>query len=467
MKRRLLCILLTVCAALCLRAQNLPADTLTMTECYAIAEANYRPLRLAREEIDTAGWKLAETTRNLYPALSVKAEETNGLADRSLGTPKFKEQSYGVQMNYALYEGGKSWATRRQAQANHRIARLKYKKTRQEMRYGIREAYWNLVRLRANQEEYRLALEEIRRLSSRSRQLFDDGVISEREYLQIESQLNQAAYQDDAAQADRENFGWKLADALGLSAPPREPASVIPYVETAVSIDDCLRLAAANNPEIAIQKEALTAALYGARVKKGYKRPKIDLNGFYGRSGSAYENEELSLKEDYQIGVQLAQSFLFNTFSGSGFKQQTSPKLGQSSRTEVETVSASMNLLDGYKQVAEEEEADLAYSQAAYGLEKAQSAVNQETRDAYFNYRKAIAQVKNTRVDAELADKELAISRISAGGQAGVAAIAEALNKRAGARAALHEAKTFYLMALAALDKAVGIENQFTANIEK
>jgi outer membrane protein TolC len=464
MKRWVLGTLIAAGMAPYLHAQTVSTTTLTLGQCYTLAETNYKPLKLAKDEIETSGWKLTETTRNLLPTMNVKAEETNGEADRTLGTPRFKEQSYGVQMNYSLYEGGRSWSTRKQARANYRIAQFRYRKTRQDMVYGVLEAYWNLIRVQANLDEYRRSLAEIRAIYDESRRLLQEGVLSERATLEIESQFNQAVYQADAAQADCENFAWKLADALGLQKPLGSmPAAAIPYREIPVTVEECLRLAETNNLDIAIQKEALTAAAYGAAAKRGYKWPKIDLNGFYGRSGGAYENEQLKLSEDYQVTVQLTQYFLFNTLTGSGLRQRTSPKLGQSARTELGTVSASLNLLDGYKQISDEKEAVLAFAQASYGMEKTRTTVSQEVRDAYFNYRKALAQVKNTQLDASIADKELSITRINAGSErSGLDTVAEALNKCAGAKAALNEAKAFYLISLAAMNKAVGIENKFT-----
>ncbi|MFH1367584.1 MAG: TolC family protein [Elusimicrobiota bacterium] len=445
------------------------SGSFTLSGCVKIAETTYKPLKLAKQEIDVSGWKLAESTRNLFPNLTAKAEETNGDAIREIGTPAFREQTLGVQLAYPLFQSGKIWATRMQAKSNYVISVLKYDKTRQEMVYCVSEAYWNLVKARKDLSEYENAFDKLTKTYKMSQELFKSGMINEKELLSVESQNNQALYQMETAKYDLENYKWKLADALGLDKPLEgEPGDEIPFRRLDINVEECQRIASSCQTEILMQKEMVTSAKYGMKVKKSYKWPKLDLTGFYGRSGGAYEGEELKLKEDYQVGVQLSETFWLNTLSGSGMTQKTSPKLGQSSRTESNTVSTSLSFLDAYKQKAEEKEAALEHNQSLHGLDKAKLSVNSEVREAYFNYCKALVQIGNSELDATIASKELAIDKINLGNdKASVIDVAEAINKCASSNAALNDAKVFYLISLAALNKAVGIENMYSINTEQ
>lgn len=85
-----------------------------------------------------------------------------------------------------------------------------------------------------------------------------------------------------------------------------------------------------------------------------------------------------------------------------------------------------------------------------------------EVREAYFNYRKALAQVCNAQLDVDLAERELAIQKINLrDDKATLPEVAEARNKLVGSRVSMREARAFYLISLAALNKAVGVPDQF------
>jgi len=100
--------------------------------------------------------------------------------------------------------------------------------------------------------------------------------------------------------------------------------------------------------------------------------------------------------------------------------------------------------------------------------EKAKKDAADEVRDAYFNYRKALAQVRNSQLDLDLAERELAIQKINLrDDKATLPDVAEARNKVTGSRVAMREARAFYLISLAALNKAVGISDQFKISGDK
>lgn len=444
---------------------DVSSGPVTLSECRAIAANTYEPLKLAEQEVKLADFKCVTAGRALYPSLTAKAEQTNGDALRDVGTPGFREESYGLQMAYALFQGGKLQAAHQQAVSAALIAKLKYDKTHQEMLFGVSEAYWNLVRIYNNMTEYNSSKTDLLRIYGMAKELFSAGAINEREGLSVESQKNQSIYQLETAEADLENYRWKLADALGYIKPiDGLPEMNIPSERITVDLDQCLLTAEASHPDMLIQKETLVSARAALKVKRAHKLPKLDLNGFYGRSGGAFDGEDLNLTEDYQIGVQFTESFWLNTLTASENKQKTSPKLGQSTRTESDTTSAAVNILDGYIAVSEEREALLMLNQAEAGLKKTRFTVLAGVREAYFNYRKAIAQMNNAKLDADIAKRELAISEINMGNdKSSIVNFAEARNKLASSNAAYNDAKVFYLVSLNALNKAVGIEDKFTA----
>lgn len=447
----------------------IPADALrdraiSLEACRVLAEARYKPVQLAKEEIAVAEARVAEAARDLWPTLAAKAEHTNGAAIVELGTPGFREQSYGLQLTYTLFQGGRGWAAYRQANVNLRLTRAKYEKIRQETIYLATEAYWNLVRAQANIADYEEAGMDVRRYAAMAEHLFSGGTLMKKLLLGTNSQRNQSEYQIQSAQADLEKFTWKWAASLGWDKPPAtRPQADIPFAPLEIKLDECLALAAEHNPEVRMQALLLEAGQYELETKNGSDWPKIELNGFYGRSGGAYNTEVLELREDYNFGVKLTQPVAWNTLALSGFQQKTSPKLGQSSRTEAQTVTAAFSILDGFKSGTEKAEAAFHLHTVEYNLEKSRQTADDEVREAYFNYRKALAQVRNAQLDVDLSRREWVIAKINLrDDKATLPEVAETRNKLAGTRVTLREARTFYLISLAALNKAVGITDKYT-----
>ena len=431
---------------------------LSLDDCLKTANELYEPLKLARQEIEVSTAKVTESRRSLYPTLVAKGDHTEGAAEVTTGSPSFTEDSYGVQATYPIYQGGRLSSVLGQSKLNLSISNLKYEKTKKELTYSVAEAYWNLSRLICDAKEYEKSLVELKKIYGMAKKLFDNGSINERELLSVQSQLNQAEYQLETNRSDVESQRWKLSAAMGMDKLiDLAPAAEIPFSRTEISLEDCLSIAQTSNYDVRIAEAMTQVERFGVVVKKSYKKPKIDFNGFYGRSGGAFQGETLNLTEDYQVGVQIAQPIDLNTFNLSGQAIKTSPKLGQTTLTESDTLSASISLLDAYKQKSEEKEASLTFNQALFNLKKAKIDAAAQVREAYFNYRKALSQVNNAELDHQLAKKELAIDSINLGNsKANFVNIAEDTNKLASSAASLNDAKAFYIISIAAINKAIG-----------
>lgn len=83
---------------------------LNLSDCMKIGLENYVPLKLAEEEVELARLKRQEAYRGFFPAVSVKAEKTDGKAESQV-SPDFTEELYGTTLTHNLYEGGKISAT--------------------------------------------------------------------------------------------------------------------------------------------------------------------------------------------------------------------------------------------------------------------------------------------------------------------------------------------------------------------
>ena len=436
----------------------------SLLECLEMSGIHYQPMHIAETEIRVAESKALEAARNLWPTLSTKGEITHGAAIQELGTPGFREQSYGLQLNYTLFNGGQLWSTYQQADFQLQVSHLKYKKQFQEMIYQVAEAYWNLARIRDDVHDYKRSLKKVGRYHKMARQLYQQGIINKRILLATTANKNQVTYLLESAGAEEEKYYWEWLEALGVQTPIQgQVQSLAPSQPEDITLSSCISMAHEHHPELAIQGYLHKISELEQTIKHSGDWPKIELSGFYGRSGGAYNSEDLHLREDYNVNIKLTQQIAWNTISTSGFEQKTSPKLGQSSRTESRTVSAAINWLDGYKSAREKKEVELGVLQADYNQHKTLIKVEQQVREAYFNYKKAVSQIKHAETELDLYKRELAIHEINLRDKkATLSDMAEAQNKLIGSKAAWREALAFYYISLAALDKAIGIPGKFS-----
>lgn len=456
-----------------------PAAALSQEETFrtvALAEAEQAALkihpsiRLADEETALSAFKRKESFRAVWPSLTVKGEQTFGESVERLGTPDFEEKSYGVQASQPLVQGGKLYRTYRQARATWEVQKAKGEKARQEVVFGVREAHWNYVKTLRMREAHLRARADLEKELSMAEKLSKQGVIPRQVHLTINSQQSQAALAADGAEAEMTARLWQWTAALGLNSPPEyRPSVEIPNAKVPeILLEECIKAAEGGHPDLRVQEKTLEAARYGHKAARGLYWPKLSASGFYGRSGGAFEGERLELREDWNAGLQLSQYFGGNTVNVNGQQVRTSPKIGQTTRTESKTVSGNVGILDGMKQVTEKKDAALTFHQAEVQMERTRMEVANGVREAYANWKKALASLKIAENDLSLARTDFSIARIkSAHREVPLSERAVSRNKLAQAEVALADAQAGYQIAAAALSRAVGAPDFFERKIKE
>jgi outer membrane protein TolC len=434
-------------------------STMSLRRCEETALATHPTVKLAQEETQVAKIKKKEAFRGVWPLLSLKGEVTEGVANRTLGTPDFLEESYGVQLTQPLIQGGRLVNVYKQARANWYSVSSKEEKTRQEVLFSARESYWNLVKAIQSEGIFEKALTDLKADRTMAESLIQKEAISRQVYMTMMGQHEQAVLNREAARADAVSRLWQWTAALGLDEPPAErPISVIPSNPLQMPpLDECLKEAYAVHPDLVVQRHTTEAAIYGERAGKGHYYPRLSVNGFYGRSGAAYENEDFELNEDWNIGAQLSQYFGGSTLNASAQEVKTSPKLGQSTRTQTRTYAGSLGIEDGLKQKTEKAEALLTASQAKEDLRRTGIEVANNVRAAYAEWAKMLSQLRIAQTDYSLAQTDFDVARIkSTNREVPVSERSLTRNRLAQAEVAWIDAQAQLRIAGAALARAIG-----------
>ena len=440
--------------------------SVALDDCERIALESHPSVRLADEEADLARFKKNEAARALWPNVTLKTERTDGMAVVDLGVPGFREVSYGVEASQALWQGGKLFHSYRQARSAWESAQAKAEKARQEVLYGARESFWNYVKAVRVRDAFKKAFADLSKEKEMAEKLVAQDVISRQVSMTVLAQFNQSALTLNGAEAELTARLWQWTAALGLNAPPEFlPKDDIPApARTGLSLADCLSRSAQKHPDLQVQRSAAEAARQGALVGRSLLWPKLTANGFYGRSGGAFNSEPLEIHEDWQAGVQLSQYFGGNTANASAFQQKTSPKIGQTSLTESKTYSASVGVFDALKQKSDKKESEFTRDQAQVQMDRTRMDVANNVREAYANWRKALAQPQAAENDQALASSDYAIAKVkSAHREVPLSERAVSRNRLAQAESSHFEAQAGYNVSVAALSRAVGDPALFAA----
>jgi outer membrane protein TolC len=255
-----------------------------------------------------------------------------------------------------------------------------------------------------------------------------------------------------------------LLDAVGqrtsmdFSVPEEIPVgSVTPNEEEA------LKIARAHRPDLRIADRMIESAQAGRVVGRSGYYPKVDLNGFYGHSGAAFiQSEPFEYKRDWNAGVTAVWALGGNTAKYSVFQEQTSPKLGESSRTHTESQGISVALGDALGVGVTNQESRKAYHEEEWRYEKARR--DQETevhlaiqRLATAGRRREAAKAKVDEAQQEFKDTRSLLQD----DRAHLGDLASVKNRLAFAQAGLAQAQAQYLISVSALNRAVGVADQY------
>jgi outer membrane protein TolC len=434
-----------------------------LEDCLKMAISNSKTLEIANEEIRLAELKVREAARGLYPSLAGKLDRTDGNI-KSLEPggvdAGFRETEFGLQIGQSLYQGGKLKSTLSQANVKLEMARKKYEKTEQDLIFDVKKAYYNLVSCQANVEEQEKLLSEAQSVLEEVRKKHRLNLVTNEEFLNVQSQYNQVYYQKISQEKDQALGLLTLKQLLNLEQPVSvEVDTHLDFQELGISLDNCLELAEKHKPDLAISRLSLKFTELGKKIVRGDQRFKIDLSGFYGRGGGAYKTEKLKISDSWYAGIRVSKALGGSTISSGYTSDQTNPKLGQSTRTESNTGSVTISFLDNLKNISQEKEADIEYEKAVNEAKETERKIESEVKEAYFNYEKSLIQLEAISKEIEFRKEQERITREK--GKLNLAANSEVLGAKVNltsARTSYNEALGYYHIALASLNRAMGIE---------
>jgi outer membrane protein TolC len=431
----------------------------TYNECLQIGTVNFLPIVIAQEDIKFSDMKVNEARRGLYPTATAKYTTTDG---KTLGV-EFREKTYGLQVEQPVYYGGRLGLTVKQAEVNRQVAQAKFDKSEADLVSKVTETFYNMATAQLNLDDQQQLYAKSKEVLAIAAKKYEEELTTKLELLNVESQCNQIEYQLSVGAKDLEIARVNLLQAMGVD--PQAEVFVdfsMDYKERNIDLNKAFLLAYQYRPELHMNELLTEAAGYEEKIARSKDKLKVDFTGFLGESGGAYKTERLKLDEDWFVGVKASKPWLGNTGSYNYTKNETSPKLGQNTRTEALGHTFEFAILNNLTGYSEKQAALINKLKAENELVEIEKAINLEVREAHNNYQKALMQIQNTQEKIRFREEELKILQSQAElNEAQLSQVLEAMVKLNDEKALYHQAIASYKTALANLNKAIGLIGYF------
>lgn len=448
--------------------------TLTLEEAIQIALANNLQARAAKKKVEVARAKLTEARRALFPTVQGVLEYNGGKNQGDDDVPAgrlYKGESKKINISQPLFHGGELKLTVKQAESNLKLAEEEYKKVRNESIHQVRTAYFGAVKQEYNLQYQLSLLRDVGAVHKQVREAHLQKLISEIDFLNVDSQYNQAYFQVESAKNDLLSANLLLRQNLSLMSDEPLPIDLkLRYQKLELDFDELLKIALKQNPELRMKEFALESAAYGVQIYGAKKLPRVDLKGSYGMLGEAFHDTRAfrdhkadnDLEKEWFLGVQASMPLGPNSIEYSQIKHKYGPTALNLRGSEDWSNKVTFNLLDKFSEITDEKSAEATYLQAQSDLRTARNNVMTQLRDNFYNLKKALVQMDSAVSKIKYQERQSAAARYLVGlSESPPSSLLESLIELTSHKFSLIQAVVDYQLAISNLNLSTGDPNYF------
>ena len=454
----------------------------TLRESVRIALANNLAALAAKKKIEVARSKLTEARRALFPTVQAvirfnKGEVGGSVQDTDAdgglvpGNRFYKGESQKLNITQPLYHGGELVFTVKQAEENLKLTEEEYKKIRNEAIHQVRTSYYGAVKQEYNLQYQLTLFKDVSEFHKKIREARLARVISEIDFLNVDSQHNQVYFQLESAKNDLLSANLLLRQNLNLESEEFLPINLkISYMKLEPDFDELLKIALATNPELRMKEYALESAFYGVKIYEAKKRPKIDLRGSYGMLGEVFkdtraitdDNHDLDEEKEWFVGIEGSMPLGPNTVEFSRVKHVYGPTVLALTGSEDAESKFTFNLMDKFSEITDEKSAAAAYLQAQSELQTAKNKLLSDLREGYYDLKKSVVQMDSSVAKIRYQSKQSAAAKYLVGLQeTPPASYLESMIELASHKFSLIQAAVDYHLAISTLNLTIGDPTYF------
>lgn len=389
---------------------------ISLKEAEEISLSNSVQLRALKKKVEVAESKWMEAKRALYPTIQFQVDENGGLAPS--GQRFYKGRAYKINATQPLYYGGELVLTSKQAEEGVKQAEAEYDKTRNELIQLVRVGYYSVVKAEYNAQYQADLLKDVDAFYRSMRTAHSQKLISEIDYLNIESQYQQVVFTADAAQNDLMTAHLTLKQDLNLDVATELPVDLkLDFKRISPDFAVLLNLALEKNPDIRMKQLQYLSAKDGVAIYYAKKRPRLDLRGSYGLLGEVFkdsqaieeDNHDLDLEKEWYVGIKGSMPIGANSIEYDQVKHVYGPTVSAFQGSEDWRKTGKFNLLDRFSDITDTKSAEATLLQAEADWQKSKTDLIAKMKEDYYNIQKSMIQMDSAVAKIRYQDKQNAI----------------------------------------------------------
>ena len=466
--------------------------TYNIDECVELAVQRSQRRVMVDNQVKLAEMRVWESRRELFPEVSAKLEMSTGKIHSDNYFRHYKGQKWSIDVEQTAFDGMGKWFELRQAQANLKVTKLEKEKVLGEIIEDTKEAYYNLdkaVKALDIQERRKDTVSGFYDITDKA---YQQELVSKVEFLKVKAQHLTADFQYTSAEEDLSLAEMILFQNLNMEPDQRikiEPVER-PQDRPSVGLENCYRLALANNPEF--QGKAAMIEYYNLerKIMKSKGWPEIEFTGSFGQMMEKYEpmflpgdwrtpqaggegtggvaRALIGWEPEWYAGVKGSVPLWGNTLEYNYVREHWAPTVSAFRGSESATSYFTFKFLDDLAYFSNLQEARAGFESAKYEYLKAKKDLLVEVKELYFKYRKALLNMDVAQSHYEHQKKYVDVLEERRNfGEMEMSKLVEEYDKLAEYEYGILQGDADFFISLAELSTAIGIPDYFKPVYEK
>lgn len=479
----------------------------TLQECIQIALERHFPIEIAKDKVSLAKRKLVKALRDLLPAMNFIYEDGMGALTQGDELLGYNSRKFRFAMRQPLFRGGSLVNQVKSENAGLHSAQGEYDKVFTDLALEVATAYFNYARTKAIVSYRENLAQKAKEAVKLSDVKLKAELVSEIEHLNVQSQTTRIEGDVEQSKEQVALAELELQKLLNLDTDETidvysleyyrqiSEKSENPLIQKDLSkieaesqkdtteksdekykqddkqrLDGFIKMAYEHRPEFIIEREKVRSRRFAEKSVKGAFLPKADFILELGRLSEAPDelSKEPHFNPELRAGFEVGWNAGGNSIKYTFDNQITAPSVttfasGSGSKTRKNTLS--VGLLDDLDLFSRSKEAEIQTKEAILELELAERQVLSEVKEAYYNYKRSLIQVKSAmkrlvyrKKLVELAQHRSEVNEIQ------LSEYLQAEMDLIDEQNTLYQAMGDYFLAKASLNKAVGTRDFLTVD---
>ncbi|MBN2406086.1 MAG: TolC family protein [Elusimicrobia bacterium] len=376
-----------------------------------IAYENNEEVKISKEQIKLAKMRVLNAARILGPNVYFEYRRSDGRSE----TDPYKQKGYGISAAQGIFEGGKKYFNLKKEMRSLDVVESRYDETLQALQLTVANIYYDMVLNIQKLKNYNELLLDIEDEFEIAEKKYNAGIMTQVDYMGIlnlkEELLLERELTKNNIDLAKIDLGQKcgvrdLDDTYLYKGRLYKDLDVLNY-----SLKELKDIALKNRPELISARAIVDQTRYSLKSARGDDWPALSLEGFVGKSGEAYVEDELELATEWNVFANLQWSFWGNVVGYKYGERKTDPSeiVDISVRTQSKDHSIKLGLLSNMAVFVSKKEAEIVYMQAIKDFNNKEQEVMIDVERTYNNYVNYMRAVDINEKKVKLSTKQVSI----------------------------------------------------------